>query len=262
MIDMKAGVPKKTAPYKRAPARAPKYDPADEATAEDLAQAAAKTAPKERRVLPGKKPVQWGAKLGEIPKRIEVKATLALREVVPGAVWKQGPFKWDPCTFACESEKLHEKFIEPRVQNDSLLRFMKEPDLPMIYGVTGNPDDAKAKLFAAYLVQIHQQRLGLKANVVWHTMYGGFDNPLLKEYDPIDGKAEPSMLVISNLTPNSTGLKLDKTRDLLERFENIPRIVVGAGEDPMSFLTTRLYSQINGLAYFSESLIKKRIEVI
>jgi hypothetical protein len=255
MIDMKGGPAKKTAPYRRGPTRAPKYDPAEEATAEDLQKAAAS------RARPGPR-AETHKYSNEVPKRIEVKPTLALREVVPGSVWKQGPFKWDPMTFACESDKLNEKFVESQVQNASLLRFMREPDLPILYCVTGNPDDAKAKLFAAYLVQIHQQRLGLKANVVWHVVYGGFDNPLLKEYDAIDGKAEPSMLVISNLTPNSPGLKLDKTRDLLERFENIPRVIVGAGEDPMSFMTTRLYSAINGLAYFSESLVKKKIEII
>jgi hypothetical protein len=238
--------------------RAPKYDPSQEATAEDLQAAATKAAPKERRVTPVGKPT----KLGEIPKRIELKPGYGLSEVVPGSVWKQGAFKWEPSTFACESEKLHEKFIEPSVQNDSLLRFMKEPDLPMIYCVSGNPDDLKAKFFAAYLVQIHQQVLGLRANVVWHTIYGGFDNPLLKEYDPVDGKTDPTMLVLSNLTPNAPGLKLDKTRDLLERFQDIPRIVVCAGEDPLSFMTTRLYSPVHALAYFSESLVRKRIEVI
>jgi len=267
MIDMRAGAASRTAPYKKGPTRAPKYDPADEATAEDLQVAAkkavAKPAPKERRVIPGQKPAQWGTNVPqEIPKRIDVKQSPALREVVPGSVWRQGPFKWEPSTFACESEKLNEKFIEPSVQNDSLLRFMKEPDLPLVYGVSGNPDDAKAKLFAAYLVHIHQQRLGLKANVVWHVVYGGFDNPLLKEYDPIDGKTDPTMLVLSNLTPNATGLKLDKTRDLIERFQDIPRVIVSAGEDPMSFLTTRLFSQINGLAYFSESLVRKKVEII
>jgi hypothetical protein len=265
MIDMPA---KKTAPYKRGPrggvraARVPKYDPSEEATAEDIQQASAK-AVKTVRAIPTARRAEVQQKISnELPKRIEVKPSVSLRSVVPGSVWKQGPFKWEPTTFACESEKLNERFIEPRTQNESLLRFMKEPDLPIIYGVTGNPDDAKAKLFAAYLVQLHQQRLGLRANVVWHVVYGGFDNPLLKEYDAIDGKAEPSMLVISNLTPNSPGLKLDKTRDLLERFENIPRIVCAAGEDPLSFLTTRLYSQINALAYFSESLVKKKVEII
>lgn len=239
--------------------RVPKYDPSQEATLEDLQAASASIKPREQ---PKRVEHRSTAKLGEVPKHISVKQSPQLREVVPGSVWKQGVFKWEPATFACESEKLHEKFIEPQIQNDSLLRFMKEPDLPIVYGVSGNPDDLKAKLFAAYLVQIHQQVLGLKANVVWHTMYGGFDNPLLKEYDLVDGKAEPTMLVISNLTPNAPGLKLDKTRDLLERFQDIPRIVVCAGEDPLSFLTTRLYSPIHALAYFSESLVRKRIEVI
>ena len=239
--------------------RAPKYDPAEEATLEDLQAASSKVVRKPRVAT-----VERGGTnfTKELPKQIAVKQNPQLREVVPGSVWRQGSFKWEPSTFVCESEKLHEKFVEPSVQNDSLLRFMKEPDLPMIYCVSGNPDDLKAKLFAAYLVQIHQQQLGLKANVVWHQIYGGFSNPLLSEYDPIDGKAEPTMLVLSNLTPNATSVKLDKARDLLERFQDIPRIVVCAGEDPLSFMTTKLFSQINALAYFSESLLRKKVEII
>src|SRR5882672_1902570 len=116
MIDMKAGPAKK--PYKRTP-RIPKYDPSQEATAEDLQAAAKKAAPKERRIIPGQKPAQWGVGPKEIPKRIEVKQSASLREVVPGSVWRQSAFKWDPMTFACESEKLNKHIIEPRVQNES-----------------------------------------------------------------------------------------------------------------------------------------------
>lgn len=242
MQEIKAGTKR---PYTRR-ASAPKYDPADEAQV----VVAVKRAPRVEK-----------QETGGVPTRIVVRPTHTLKSIVPGHVWKQTAFKWDPVPFGPESERLNERVIEPRVQNQSLLSYLEDVREPIVYGVSGNPDDAKAKYFAAYLVAAHLEKLGSKANVVWHTLYGGFNNPLLTEYDPVDGKADPTLLVLSNLTPASTNVKLEKARDLLERFSDIPRIVVIAGEDPLSFLTTRLYSPINALAYFSESLLKKRMEI-
>ena len=246
MNEIKGGTKR---PYVRKSTPAPKYDPADEA---EISTVTVKKAP----VRPS--PQTTGTNL---PTKIAVRSNPTLRAIVPGHVWKQGAFKWDPLPFGPESEKLNERIIEPKVQNSSLLAFLEDVREPVVYGVSGNPDDAKAKLFAAWLVNAHIEALGNAANVVWHTVYGGFDNPLLREYDPVDGKSDPTMLVLTNLTPASTNVKLEKARDLIERFCDIPRIIVSAGEDPLSFLTTRLYSPINALAYFSESLMRKRIEI-
>lgn len=193
----------------------------------------------------------------DLPIYIDVERNGLINSIVPNHVWRTRRFKWSPQTFAAESEQLNSKFIEASVQDSGLTMFISDPRLPMIYGVSGNPDDSKAKYFAAYLIQIHLRRLKSDANVVWLSMYGGFETPYMG-----DDKAKPTMLVLTNLTPNSTAIKLEKTRDLLEKYADIPRIVVVAGLDPMSFLTTRLYVPINALAYMSEGLVKARIEVI
>jgi hypothetical protein len=234
------------------------YKPEDEATVDDVIAASSKKV--------GPKPVVrergYAVPTGQLPAKIEVRQTPEMRSIVPGTVWRTSPFKWNPITFGLESERLNEKTIGSEVQDKSLRMFLDEPSYPYIYGVSGNPDDGDAKYFAAYLVQQHMQFMGLKANVVWHTLYGDFNNRILREYDEIDGKSPPSLIVLSNLTPNSTNVKLEKARDILERFADIPRIVVCAGEDPMSFFTTRLYSPIHALAYFSSTLVKKKFEVI
>lgn len=231
MQEIKGGTKR---PYTR---RVPKYDPAEEAKSED---------PEDPK----------------LPNWIRVKSNVALRQIVPGNVWRQGAFKWDPQPFGVESERINDRVIEPRIQDQSLLNFMDDPTDPLIYGVCGNPDDAKAKLFAAHLVALHVAHLGTRANVVWHTLYGSFDNPMLREYDAVDGKASPTMVVISNVTASSTGVKLEKCRDLIERFSEIPRIIVAAGEDPISFHSTRLYTAVNALAYFSDAMMKRRIEIL
>lgn len=179
---------------------------------------------------------------------------------VPSSIYKQGAFDFEPQTFAPDSVKLNTKFMEASVQIRSLEMFKENPSLRMIYGVSGNPHDSKAKYFAAYLCGIHYKKVK-QSNIIWYPLYSGFKTSLLDRV--MNGEAsKPSMLVISNLTPNSTQYRLEKARDIIEYFNDIPRIVVCAGEDPMSFLATRLFVPINGVFYTSESLVKQRVEVI
>ncbi|QDH83417.1 hypothetical protein [Achromobacter phage Motura] len=191
----------------------------------------------------------------ELPTKIEIKTKHPL---IPGYVFRQAPFKWDPIIFSLESEKLKSALIEPAGQDESLELFLNSPMAPMLYSVSGAPDDAKALYFAAYLMAHHIKHVP-NANPVWHSLYGGFSNPLLDKAR--DGNLLPSMLILTNLTPTSTGSKLEKARDLLTHFQNIPRIVVSAGIDPISFFATSLHLPVNGFAYFSEALIKSRVEI-
>jgi hypothetical protein len=193
----------------------------------------------------------------ELPIRIEVPKDGLVSRVIPGSVWRCPAFKWKPEPFATSSDELNEKFIEPSVQDASLVRFLKKPTTPMIYGVSGNPDDMKAKLFAAYLLHAHGTALKGDANPWWVTLTGGFDNPW------IDGsKSRPTLIVLSNLTPQSTNQKLEKARDIIETYPDVPRIIVVAGADPLAFLAGRLHVPVNGLAYFCEALVRKKIEVV
>lgn len=193
----------------------------------------------------------------DLPSKIEVAQKGTVGQTVPGSVWRQPAFKWDPVAFATQSDELNEKFIEPTVQDQSLVQFIKKPTRPMIYGVGGNPDDTKAKLFAAYLMAAHCKKMGSDANPWWIGLTGGFDNPWLDT-----NRARPTMIVICGLTPQSTNQKLEKARDIIETYENVPRIVIVAGADPLSFLAARLHVPVHGLAYFCEAIVKSRIEVI
>lgn len=192
-----------------------------------------------------------------LPTKISVEQSGQVAMTVPSSVWRCSSFKWDPQTYAAESDELNQKFIESTVQDKSLERFLKKPSLPMIYGVGGNPDDLKAKLFAAYLMEAHCKRYKSDANPWWINLVGGFDNPY------IDGsRSKPSMIVLCNLTLQSTNQKLEKARDIIESHLDVPRIVVCAGADPFTFLAGRLRVPVNGLAYFCESIVRQKVQVI
>ena len=148
-----------------------------------------------------------------------------------------GVLKFDPPTFVVESKKLDNR--------------------PVTYVVAGNPDDLKARYFAYHLAEIHMQALGAKEDVKFETMLGNFNNPLI-----VNSEASPTLLVVSNLTIRSSNLKFEKTRDLLERFPKIPKIIVVAGEDPISFAATRLHVPCHAIAYFPSKHSKVVQEVI
>lgn len=162
--------------------------------------------------------------------------------------------KWDPQAFQVESPKLNAKVIEGSVQQASLDAFTLNPRRAMTYVVAGNPDDKDARYFAAYLAQIHLNELKLEAHIRWESVLGNFQNPAMQD--------EPSLLILTNLTPRSSNVKYEKVRDLIERHSTIPKIIVIAGEDPISFAATRLYAPCHALAYFGSEVSKTFNEVI
>lgn len=173
---------------------------------------------------------------------------------VPGYIWQETPFRFDPMDFAVGGDRLKEKIFEGRLQRESLDRFLEDPTYPSVYGVASSPSDQRAKYFAAFLVQHYLEAAPLNRTVKWESLHGGFDNQAMN--------FEPSMLVISGLTPNATAVKLEKARDLLEKHSGIPRIVIIAGEDPITFFSTKLYYPVHNIYHYSSALVRRRVEVI
>jgi hypothetical protein len=184
---------------------------------------------------------------------MRIKVPNSARGNVDPSVFITAPFNWKPSAFVVEHHRLNDRIISEQVQIKSLEKFEENPKLPFNYFVTGALDDRRAKYFAAYLVSLHLKTVN--SSVHWENIVGGFDNPLLK--------ADPSltMLVLSNIPDFSSNSKLEKVRDLIEHYPNIPKIIVGAGEDPIS-LSFRLKIPANGLAYFGSNLTKTYQEVI
>lgn len=163
---------------------------------------------------------------------------------------------WDPQAFVIEGEQLERKIIEASVQERSLQTFVRNPRAPMTYIVAGAPDDEKAKYFAAYLADVHRQRLGINADVHWERVFNGYDNQLVRR------DTTPSMIVLSNLSTKSNYLKYDKAKDVCERFGSVPKIIVVAGEDPISFAATRLHVPCHGIAYFPNAKLLKTVQEV
>jgi hypothetical protein len=184
---------------------------------------------------------------------------------VPGYLWRSQKFSFAPNDYILENDRLQTKTIGSEKQIASLNSFISDVTQPLIYGVGAEPSDQKALYFAAYLTMLYVMGRGLPGGrsgglVRWETLNGGFKNRLLYE----DGSIDQSIgfLVLTNVTPESSSVKLEKLRDTLVAYADIPRIVVIGGMDPVTFFSTKIFHRMTHLFFHSAALVKRKHEVI
>lgn len=111
-----------------------------------------------------------------------------------------------------------------------------------IIAIGSMPSDTRAKFLALSIMDaaitdmVEGSHRG-KTMPKWHVVHGGFYDQLR---DDKGDRPNFSMLVITNVGPDSTNVKIEKVRDLLEIYHNIPRVVVVNGCDPVSFFADKL----------------------
>lgn len=175
---------------------------------------------------------------------------------IPGFVWKEPPFRFDPQGFVPSDLYLQKRMYDGDLQQQALNRWTDNTFRSGVYCCASEPHDGRALYFAAHLVHAWLVN-NPTGKVAWNTSWAhGFKNAMIEEGRQCD------LLVMSNLTPNSSAVKLERVRDTLTYYSNIPRIVVVAGEDPVSFFARRLYFKLNGLFFYSSKTVKRSIEVI
>lgn len=110
-----------------------------------------------------------------------------------------------------------------------------------VLAISSFPSDLRAKQLAIMIMRnaIQSMKINkLKGDYpLWHKLYGNFKDSL-RDSD-VDNKA--SMLILSNINNESSAVKIEKLRDILEKYTNVPRIVVFGGDDPISFFANRLH---------------------
>lgn len=142
-----------------------------------------------------------------------------------------------------EYSDIRDKNISVKKQENNLHRILANPlrGAPVI-GISSYPSDLRAKLVAALIVSTAidaykegGRKVRSRQLPLWHKIYGGFKDELRD--NPGD---KPCLLVITNITDDCSNIKLEKIRDLLEKYDDIPRIVVTGGKDPLTFFAERL----------------------
>ena len=141
---------------------------------------------------------------------------------------------------------LPEDYVIPKTsvkrQIETCYRMLTNPlhGSPII-GIGSMVTDERAKFMAMSIMDaaIDQQRSGShkgKMLPTYHRVMGSFYDELLAEKT----RRNISMLIISNVGLDSTQVKIEKVRDLLEKYDNIPRIVVVNGCDPVTFFAEKM----------------------
>jgi hypothetical protein len=156
-------------------------------------------------------------------------------------------------------ERMPVKAISVAKQYKALRSLIEKPLVkPYTLGIGGYPSDQRAKYLAIYLMslavdQYNGQKKTGKALPLWHRVYGGYADSLRDK--PL--QEMPCMLIISNINDTSSTMKLEKVRDLLEKFSDIPRIVVSGGEPPCNTFAQKLrYPMKIGLFLGPDSYIR------
>lgn len=166
------------------------------------------------------------------------------------------PFLLRPASFTSQPEGLKPKLVEAQKQYKWYQRALDNPSEPICFCIASEPNDKLAKMAAAFLMQNHLKKSGPRANPVWHDLLGGFQNRWADSHE-----TPPTFIVLANVLPTSTNVKLEKLRDILEVRADIPRIVVTSGADPFSFFHQQLKYPLNGCLYLKSSLVRGDLEV-
>lgn len=173
-----------------------------------------------------------------------------------GSVLRQSPYVLLPTSFTSDIEGLKPKVFSRQKQFEMFDKFLENPFEPVNCCLVSAPDDGKAKLLAAYMMQYalaqHDSRTALP---LWVDLTGGFDNQL------IVNKVKPSLLVLNNVGVSSTQSKMEKLRDILEVYSDVPRIVVATGCDPYQFFMQHLFLPLHSLMYLTNTSIKKMVSL-
>ena len=143
--------------------------------------------------------------------------------------------------------RMNTKVVTVGKQENALRKILANPiRANYVLGISSFPSDLLAKHLAIEItyraLQAWQKRHKPGRTMpTWHRVFGGFNDQLRDK--PID--ENPSLLILSNVNEASSAYKLEKVRDILEKYSHVPRIVVMSGADPISFFASKLYSPIN-----------------
>lgn len=190
--------------------------------------------------------------------KIELDPAFAPRLRSMGMNWActaQRPFTLRPSSFTTKIEGLKPKTFSQQKQLESFDIYHKDPTSAGIFGIASAPNDGQAKLMAAYMMQLHLQA-DPGHRPVWHDLTGSFSSELMGE--------EPkncTMIVLNNVGPDAVPIKKEKMRDILERYSDLPIVVVVNGSDPFTFFTRDMRKALTGVLYLTGAMVKKSHEI-
>lgn len=191
---------------------------------------------------------------------IEVRDRRCISRGLPEALLRARPFNLEDYVCAIDSQIPGQRpqRIGKLAQTVAYAGVKAAPHLePYIYCIGETPGDTRAKCVAGSLMEsAYNAQLGGGVRHItqgqqlplWHTVNGSYRDVLR------DGSGDsPSLLVLSGIAHDCTATKLEKVRDLCEQFATIPRIIIIAGGEPLTWANSRLHLGIQHALYLSNA---------
>ena len=119
--------------------------------------------------------------------------------------------------------------------------------------VNSYPTDVRAKQVAANIIlKAMEQHRASDANrrskydsPEWHRLYGGYASNFRDKR-----VRNPRLLVMSNIVETSTAQKIEKLRDILDKYSDVPTVLcISTKQDPVSFIAERLFFPVKSGIY-------------
>lgn len=148
----------------------------------------------------------------------------------------------DVCDITAEIPRVNVRMISASRQVQKVARILREPLVSnYVLTISSFPSDNLAKAVAVEIMKKATEAYTLRrqqgnpkfrdlTTPIWHTVYGNLRDSLR------DGTEDrPALIVIANVTDDSSSLKRDKLRDILTMYDDVPRVVVTSASDPVTF---------------------------
>ena len=133
-----------------------------------------------------------------------------------------------------------------------------------LYCISGKSDPDVARCCAVMLMDRYitlrnmSERTGkdtelYKRKPLWHKINGSFNDALRDSKEYREKVGIPSLLILDCYYLEGGVNATNKIRDLVDMYGDIPRIIVGAGSDPVDICRNYLYVRPNCVLYIADS---------
>jgi hypothetical protein len=181
---------------------------------------------------------------------------LKLRGVPEGVLYSSFPKHIEHAVSRMETnaDQKITRTISAQKQLNYLAKTLKDPFASnYVFSISGESNDALPLQIALQIFNTAIDLSQVGKRPFWHMVTGGTKDSLRdsSELMQLQMGGTPSLLVISNLASNSTMMKVEKVHDLINMFSSIPRILIIAGENPISYCSRTLHISVNRVLYFA-----------
>jgi hypothetical protein len=119
--------------------------------------------------------------------------------------------------------------------------------------ITGQNHDTIANQIAL-LVALRSVSKNSNKPFYWHQLLSNTYDKLRDDENMEELLSDCGLLILSGIAANSTNMKIEKARDILTKFSDIPRIVTAAGLNPLELSFNVLYTKPSYVLYFGREV--------